>query len=444
MEVPGPYCMLKEATNSKRVPKLTIKVREHCLTQLNKALAENSRVCTLSPAVSLGKLEAAAVGLEYSVFLGVKSVQMYKLTVHKKTTEIGQCTRESRLHSSLVKDTSVSDGVLGFVKASQLVDSHPEIVPRKVGGSSLSNKPPTSFVAASKLVSDSRAVTQSDPVVLDDNDDDASGPSGAPQSKRGSERESPPSGATEVTSKDSHSCKPESTGVGRLKRVNVDPNDLFEDDPTSSEDETSPVPRVSGPQMFGFQMASSLCVASPAPSQSSTVSSDMKTRVTSSSLTSSVAVEIGGRGKGATGHTKPLPKIASFFEKSAEPSTAAGNPSEPVEAVGTEFSTGVDYQTDHDTYRVEQVVPCKNGLIALEEEALPVISSRKKAIADVVVKVLSTYYKKRRISSKDLFKQFAKRVSVHFLDQKISNSSGEEFTTRPPFWTTLTGKLYCS
>ena len=62
-------------------------MREHCLTQLNKALAENSRVCTLSPAVSLGKLEAAAVGLEYSVFLRVKSVQMYKLTVHKKVLE---------------------------------------------------------------------------------------------------------------------------------------------------------------------------------------------------------------------------------------------------------------------------------------------------------------------------------------------------------------------
>ena len=65
-------------------------MREHCLTQLNKALEENSRVCTshsLSPAVSLGKLEAAAVGMEYSVFLGVKSVQVYKLTVHKKVLE---------------------------------------------------------------------------------------------------------------------------------------------------------------------------------------------------------------------------------------------------------------------------------------------------------------------------------------------------------------------
>ena len=213
----------------------------------------------------------------------------------------------------------VSDGVLGFVKASQLVDSHSrESVLPKVGGSLLSNKPPASFVAASKLVSDSRVATQSDPVVFDYHDDDASGQSGAPQSKRWSERESPAFGATEVTSKDSHSCKPDSTGVGRLKRVKVDPNDLFEDDPTSSEDEVSPVARVSGPQMFGFQMASSLCVTSPVPSQSSTVSSDMKTRVTSSSLTSSVAVEIGGRGKGGkgtTGHTKPLPKITSLFEK---------------------------------------------------------------------------------------------------------------------------------
>ena len=45
-------------------------------------------------------------------------------------------------------------------------------------------------------------------------------------------------------------------------------------------------------------------------------------------------------------------------------------------------------------------MPWKNGLIALEEEALPVISSRKKAIADVVVKLLSLYYKKRKIASK--------------------------------------------
>lgn len=45
-------------------------------------------------------------------------------------------------------------------------------------------------------------------------------------------------------------------------------------------------------------------------------------------------------------------------------------------------------------------MPCKNSLIALDEEALPVISNRKKAIADVVVKVLSSYYKKKKIATK--------------------------------------------
>ena len=47
-----------------------------------------------------------------------------------------------------------------------------------------------------------------------------------------------------------------------------------------------------------------------------------------------------------------------------------------------------------------QVVACKNSLVALDEEALPVISKRKKAIADIVVKILSSYYKRKRIATK--------------------------------------------
>lgn len=47
-----------------------------------------------------------------------------------------------------------------------------------------------------------------------------------------------------------------------------------------------------------------------------------------------------------------------------------------------------------------QVVACKNSLVALDEEALPVISKRKKVIADVVVKILSAYYKRKKIATK--------------------------------------------
>ena len=70
-------------------------VREHCLTQLNKALEENNRACSAPTAtLSLGRLETAAVGLEYNIFLGVKSPQMYKLTVHKKVRSLATVDME--------------------------------------------------------------------------------------------------------------------------------------------------------------------------------------------------------------------------------------------------------------------------------------------------------------------------------------------------------------
>ena len=62
-------------------------VREHCLAQLTKALHENCRVGGTT-AVDGGDLESVAVYLEYTVFTSVKSVQVYKLTIHKT---VGLC-----------------------------------------------------------------------------------------------------------------------------------------------------------------------------------------------------------------------------------------------------------------------------------------------------------------------------------------------------------------
>lgn len=202
----------------------------------------------------------------------------------------------------------VNEGVMGFVKASQLVETLPETAPapHEVGSSPPNTKLPTSFVPASKLISASR--------VAPEVDDTASGSSSVLLRRCGKHErkltESPP---TELADEESRHT---SVGVGQLRRVKVDPNDLHEDDPSSSEDESQSVPRVSGPGMFGFQMASRLSVSSPQPSQS-TVSSDRESRV-ASSVRSSVAGGSGRGGKGgkpATGHTKPLPKITSFFEK---------------------------------------------------------------------------------------------------------------------------------
>ena len=63
---------------------LLSQVREHCLAQLSKALRENCVVCAAAAGGGGGDVETAAVELEYTVFLSVKSVQVYKLTIHKK------------------------------------------------------------------------------------------------------------------------------------------------------------------------------------------------------------------------------------------------------------------------------------------------------------------------------------------------------------------------
>ena len=198
--------------------------------------------------------------------------------------------------------------MLGFIKASELVESLPDS--GEVSGSSMDASLPTSFVPASKLVSAVRTVTKAGPLVLDDAVEDLS------QSKREREKEILPFGPTEFPDKDTHAHQTSSTGVGGLKRVKIDPSDLYEDDPTSSEEESLPGPSVSGPGMSGFQLASSLSLSS-LPLQSGTVSSDRESSV-ALSVRPSVAVETSGRGKGgkfASGQAKPLPKITSFFEK---------------------------------------------------------------------------------------------------------------------------------
>lgn len=65
-------------------------------------------------------------------------------------------------------------------------------------------------------------------------------------------------------------------------------------------------------------------------------------------------------------------------------------------------------------------MPHKNSLIALDEEALPVISNRKKAIADVVVRVLSLYYKKKKIATK--VSHIISLISVHSLLSILSGA----------------------
>ncbi|NWR82453.1 RECQ5 helicase, partial [Furnarius figulus] len=93
---PSADCPLKDA-GSRRISKLTVKGREHCLKMLEEALSNNQK----NPAAA-GKgsdPHACAVEMEYEAFRTSKMANSYKATVLKKVAEINKASKQAELFS---------------------------------------------------------------------------------------------------------------------------------------------------------------------------------------------------------------------------------------------------------------------------------------------------------------------------------------------------------
>uniref|UniRef100_A0A8C3NZ88 ATP-dependent DNA helicase n=1 Tax=Cyanoderma ruficeps TaxID=181631 RepID=A0A8C3NZ88_9PASS len=133
--VAGADCPLKDAA-SRRISKLTVKGREHCLKMLEEALSNNQK----TPAAE-GKWSdpgACAVEMEYEAFRTSKMANSYKAAVLKKVAEINKASKQGELFSVFgsgtggnrsleTKFVSLAEG--DFVPASQV----PSFKPKRVG-----------------------------------------------------------------------------------------------------------------------------------------------------------------------------------------------------------------------------------------------------------------------------------------------------------------------
>ncbi|XP_068770248.1 ATP-dependent DNA helicase Q5 isoform X1 [Struthio camelus] len=164
---PSADCPLKDAF-SRRISKLTVKGREHCLKILEEALSNNQKV----PAAT-GKgsdPHACAVELEYEAFRTSKMANSYKATVLKKVAEINKASKEGEVftvfesgtgsHSSL-ETKSGHPAEEDFLPASQVYS----FKPKRVGAGF--PKKSSSFQAASELLkveeeSDAKPVKKDD------------------------------------------------------------------------------------------------------------------------------------------------------------------------------------------------------------------------------------------------------------------------------------------
>ncbi|XP_068118799.1 ATP-dependent DNA helicase Q5 isoform X1 [Hyperolius riggenbachi] len=145
---PSEDCPLKDGASGK-IPKLTVKAREHCLKMLEEALSKNAQV---TDSQDWTDVSASAVDLEYEVFRNSKMANVYKAGVLKKVAEINKASKDGEFYivvSDSTRKTETREEEDGFVSASQL-----HTFKRKRTGA------PSLFQTASSLLQDTKQTTE--------------------------------------------------------------------------------------------------------------------------------------------------------------------------------------------------------------------------------------------------------------------------------------------
>ncbi|XP_043316821.1 ATP-dependent DNA helicase Q5 isoform X1 [Cervus canadensis] len=91
---PDEDCPLREAA-SRKIPRLTVKAREHCLGLLEEALSSNRQAAGSADGLDL---QATAVELEHETFRNAKAANLYKASVLKKVAEIHRASKDGHLY----------------------------------------------------------------------------------------------------------------------------------------------------------------------------------------------------------------------------------------------------------------------------------------------------------------------------------------------------------
>ena len=230
-----------------------------------------------------------------------------------------------------------ADGVLGFIKASDLVGKYAAASSSSLphlqedGVVTARDKKPqlaTSFIPALKLLGPSlssrKQVYVAAPAVSEPTSESTTDALSKRQHGWINSGEDTSILAVEVVDLDDFSHPSTSSGsIPQLKTVHIYPDDLYDEAASdSSVEDLAPVLPVSGPGM-GFQRASSLAFSS-AQSVSLELSTDVVPSVkstTTSHRVSSTASTIGrggrggGRGKHTSATARTQPKIANLFKK---------------------------------------------------------------------------------------------------------------------------------
>lgn len=155
-QLPGPNCRLKEAANYLHIPKLAIKVREHCFGLLEEALKSNINQCakTEETARLLFDMESTSIDIEHSIFTSSKTDIGYKTAMLKKVGEVKSSTSSGSVFVwKRASQNSTATSTTASVSRDALQDIDQET-------EEANTKEFTPFVSALQLVKSNHRITK--------------------------------------------------------------------------------------------------------------------------------------------------------------------------------------------------------------------------------------------------------------------------------------------
>ncbi|KAJ7316028.1 hypothetical protein JRQ81_002190 [Phrynocephalus forsythii] len=101
---PDADCPLKDPA-SRKIARITVKAREHCLKMLEEALSSNQQAAPTREGFSLDP-SVWAVEMEYKAFQTSKTANLYKANVLKKISEINKASKEGEFYTTFASGSN--------------------------------------------------------------------------------------------------------------------------------------------------------------------------------------------------------------------------------------------------------------------------------------------------------------------------------------------------
>ncbi|XP_017567497.1 ATP-dependent DNA helicase Q5 [Pygocentrus nattereri] len=450
--LPDADCPLKEAS-SQRIPRLTVKAREHCLSLLQECLT-NSRGGA-GHSLSSDTL-SLAVEIEHEVFRSCKSANLYKAAVLKRVSELKKGVNDSVAPSvdepgdgggSSVKEeemkmtqkeatssstSSISEDLQGFTSASQVYSLKRKRVGAGFRGSSNPFQTATELLKTSQI----EILTPQEPAHKEEEQEKQ------PESKRTKTLSSFSSTSEAKTTSSSSPSKKAGKALSKKQQKLADAAKASHcisryfgkkktDGIPRKEDSIVSKPEEGDSSVPAAQGCSNSVSASPVDMNANTSSMDGSTMDEQVKEKGTRNVENHG------GEGSPVNMNATqekMGDATAVPDTQRNEPQPDAQQAPSETShqerkskesrAGFCHPPTDSKRRVTFNPVLQEHKLEVENMHDNPVSHQPvtlKEAADIVVKILDPFYKKGKFATKDLFKSFARFLSHLLIEGKAKD-----------------------